>query len=95
MHCHHNPDVNHDHAYSHYIRKVNKARALKPGQAGNCTDIAFAKKQALAKAGIHSIMFACNLKTGTGMRSCCLMMAGCLIAGLMTWSWQQVGCKGI
>jgi predicted transglutaminase-like cysteine proteinase len=61
-----NIDVNHDHAYSHYIRKVNEARVLKPGEGGNCTDIAFTKKQGLAKAGVHSTMFACNLKSGEG-----------------------------
>jgi hypothetical protein len=57
-----NADVNHDHQYSHYIRKMTEGRVLNLGEPGNCTDIAFSKKQALAKGGIHSIMFACNLK---------------------------------
>jgi len=54
-----NITVNHDHPYSHYIRKVSDARSLKPGQAGNCTDIAFTKKREPAKKGIHTTMFAC------------------------------------
>jgi predicted transglutaminase-like cysteine proteinase len=58
--------VNSDHPYSHYTRKVSQARVLKPGEPGNCTDIALTKKVELAKAGIHSIMFACNLKSGEG-----------------------------
>ncbi|MDN3273376.1 transglutaminase-like cysteine peptidase [Frankia sp. RB7] len=61
-----NTAVNADHPYSHYIRKLNAAHGLKPGEAGNCTDIAFTKKAELAKAGIHATMFACNLTTGEG-----------------------------
>ncbi|TPQ31540.1 hypothetical protein C2U70_23875 [Bradyrhizobium guangdongense] len=38
----------------------------KPGESGNCTDIAFTKKAERAKAGIHSTMFACNLMSAEG-----------------------------
>jgi hypothetical protein len=80
-----NTDLNHERAYSHYIRKVNEAWVLKPGEARNCTDIAFTKKQALAKAGVHSIMFACNLKSGKDTRFCFWMMVWCWITGLTGW----------
>lgn len=61
-----NTAVNADHPYSHYTRKLAAAHELEPGQPGNCTDIAFTKRSELSKAGIHSTMFACYLKTGEG-----------------------------
>jgi hypothetical protein len=36
--------VNSEHPYSFYTRKLPDARVLKPGEPGNCTDIAFTKK---------------------------------------------------
>jgi hypothetical protein len=58
--------VNSDHPYSYYTRKISQARVLEPGEPGNCIGIAFTKKSELAKAGIHSTMFACNLTSGQG-----------------------------
>ena len=48
------------------IRKLTQDHALKAGEPGNCTDIAFTKKAELAKRSIHSTMFACDLKSGEG-----------------------------
>jgi len=61
-----NTRVNADHPYSHYTRKLTAAHALRPGEAGNCTYIAFTKKAELTKVGIHSTMCACNLTSGEG-----------------------------
>jgi predicted transglutaminase-like cysteine proteinase len=61
-----NAAVNSDHPYSHYIRPLTQAQILKPGQPGNCTDIAATKRAELAKRRIHALLFACNLKSGEG-----------------------------
>ena len=61
-----NTNVNGEHPYSYYTRNLPDARTLRLGEPGNCTDIAFAKKQELAKRSTHSMMFACNLKSGQG-----------------------------
>jgi predicted transglutaminase-like cysteine proteinase len=39
---------------------------LKPGEPGNCTDIARTKQVVLEQAGVKSILMVCRLKTGEG-----------------------------
>jgi predicted transglutaminase-like cysteine proteinase len=58
--------VNHDHPYSHYTRPVREAHVLKPGEPGNCTDIARTKRAALKQAGVKPTLMACRLKMGEG-----------------------------
>ena len=57
-----NIQVNHDHPYSHYTRPVREAHVLKPGEPGNCTDIARTKQAALKQAGVKPTLMACRLK---------------------------------
>ncbi|QIO32311.1 transglutaminase-like cysteine peptidase [Bradyrhizobium sp. 1(2017)] len=89
-----NTSVNSDHPYSHYIRKLTYARVLKPGEPGNCTDIAFTKKTELAKQGIHATMWACNLKSGEG-HAFLLLDDGRALDNRFNEivSWGEVGCR--
>jgi predicted transglutaminase-like cysteine proteinase len=56
-----NWQVNHDHPYRYYTKRISEARYLQPGEPGNCTDIAFTKQVELKKRGIASWMMACRL----------------------------------
>jgi predicted transglutaminase-like cysteine proteinase len=61
-----NIEVNETRPYAFYKKKISEAVYLKPGQAGNCTDIARTKQVELAKLGISSNIGACLLRTGLG-----------------------------
>jgi predicted transglutaminase-like cysteine proteinase len=62
---------------------------------GNCTDTAFTKKQTLAKAGVHSTMVACHLKSGES-HAFLLLDDGRILDSRFDEpvSWDEVGCKG-
>jgi predicted transglutaminase-like cysteine proteinase len=85
--------VNHDHPYAHYTRKVREARVFKPGEAGNCTDIARTKHAALEQAGVKSTLMACRLKTGEGHTF--LVAGGQVLDNRNDWvvGYSDVGCE--
>lgn len=88
-----NWEVNHTRPYKYYIRKLDDARYLVPGEAGNCTDIAYTKKVELEKRGISSTVMACWLKNGQGHAF--LMVPGGVLDNRKTRviTYAEVGCN--
>lgn len=64
-----NTDVNHDHAYSHYIRKVNEARVLKPGEAGNAPTSPSQKSKPWPKPVSTPLCLPATSRAGKGTHS--------------------------
>lgn len=60
------PNIKYEDIEEDAPKPKDDARYLQPGEAGDCTDIAYTKHVELRKRGIDSTMMACRLKDGQG-----------------------------